>query len=878
MKLFEVVALGVAGVCGAGLSAAGELEIAFDNPQQGITVRNPGPPVVPDVYIVAQPDRSAQPVRKLKGVSLCGVRLAETMLSESVLILRGDGTGNWGYHTGFDIFREPQFDCGKPIDPRTLVEYDKWRYDPEGPVVVSGGDMNMLWLVNRRPLAPAVYQIAFVPLVRIRSLRVSSNCDQIGTPGVAVHVGLFADAACTQPIARQSVGPNQKVERFPVRFEGLDTSAVWLRLSAEGPENAAVGLYYTMFEAELDASRLQLPELKTGDNLWTIASDAEGSHRGRVVLRWVERPPAERIWEDFEGPLRWSGCEQVGDEASRRAAFTGWRRVRVKVPADGRDCAISRSVDRQDLSRYNRLGVAVRVLRQVPVRGVLFGIQNDGGGNQYVHLRPTEPWSFQAFDIGHFQRDRVASMTVYWLGMPGLDRPGEEGVYELDTIALWRDDAPPPSPPSLPEKIAKYRSPLAGRSAPQRPLPPIQEWFPMGVYDGLCSRSTQECEWLLDQMARFHMDAVYISNGDLDGLERVLPLAEARGIRLIYQGTSDGALYYLHLPTAEARRESLQRVILPRVREAIPRFAGRWGLAAWSLTEEIGPELVPELAPFYALVRQLDPAHPPTVLHNNLQAAIADLQTNRPEVVTHDFYPFFWAPRSGPSNPARSLAAYRQHVASYYRACRQHGASLWMMPQAWGADESAPLDPPHYGYRVGMRTPQPGEIKLQGWVAVAEGATGLMFYAAVASQPEQHHVWDYGFTETANTRAAGELFGRLKRVAPLLCRLERDYAEEGFVKSSNPRVLAHSFTRRAAYAGSGRYVVVASLDGFGPQSFDLGLTGQGRVFDLIAREEITARLSARTLEAGEGMVLLVGTVDDFQRDCRLLDEQPGTLP
>ena len=298
--------------------------------------------------------------------------------------------------------------------------------------------------------------------------------------------------------------------------------------------------------------------------------------------------------------------------------------------------------------------------------------------------------------------------------------------------------------------------------------------------------------------------------------------------------------------------------MLKGAREWIPQFRGRWGLAAWSLTEEIRPELSAELAPYYELVRQLDPEHPQTVLHNGLAAAKADLEKNRPLVITHDFYPFFWSPRSGPSSPELSVTTYRRQVGQYYEACRKQGASLWMMPQAWGEPEQAPLDPPNYGYRTGMRLPEPGEIKLQGWVAVAEGATGLMYYAAVAELPNRHHLWDAGWQETANTRAAGELFAKLRRVAPLLCRLERDYQEKDFVESSNPRVVAHSFKTRPGYKLPGRYVVLASLDGFQAQSCELTIRSKEDVRDLIGDRALTARPLRIELGPGEGTLLGIG--------------------
>ena len=171
-----------------------------------------------------------------------------------------------------------------------------------------------------------------------------------------------------------------------------------------------------------------------------------------------------------------------------------------------------------------------------------------------------------------------------------------------------------------------------------------------------------------------------------------------------------------------------------------------------------------------------------------------------------------------------------------------------------------------------MRTPEPGEIKLQGWVAVAEGATGILFYATVATAPGEHQLWDAGWTETANTRAAGELFERLSRVAPVLCRLEREDGEADFVASSNPRVLAHRFVKRAPQAGTARYVVLASLDGFDRQQLDLTIQrGEQRVYDLIARQDVTDSLRSIALPPGEGGLLLVGTPADFDADCRLID-------
>lgn len=86
---------------------SGEWSQTFDRLPAEFTIENPGPAVAPTYYVVGLPDRSVDSVLKSHGLTWNGVRLVEELLSESVLILRSNGTGNWGYHAGFDIFREP---------------------------------------------------------------------------------------------------------------------------------------------------------------------------------------------------------------------------------------------------------------------------------------------------------------------------------------------------------------------------------------------------------------------------------------------------------------------------------------------------------------------------------------------------------------------------------------------------------------------------------------------------------------------------------------------------------------------------------------------------------------------------------------------------
>lgn len=865
-------------------AGAAEADLRPENlpAEQAVSVYNRHAADTPTIYAVGVTALEDGAPVFTRGLTLEGTRLTETMLTGSVLILYPGGGGRWGYNTGFELFRGPYFDeAGEVVPARERMEYARVRHDPLDRVSVSGGDMNLLLLYNRRPLTPLRYRVAFPEPMRVRTFTVSSNCDQLRAEGVAVTLTLYADEERAEVLARRTIGGGEG--RFPVTFEGLDAGGFIFEMSAAAPEDytGIIGFYQTRLEAEIDTGDLALPVLEPGENTFRVSADEGSAPRARLVMRWLEdKPGAGMFLEDFEDPeTAGSWRAGAGGEVAFTAgsfeegfAFSGGAFGRLTFPAEGNHTFSRRFPEPVDLGGAGRLAVAGRVIRGAPMYTVLLRFHDAGAGWQ-PWLRGMSfggRWRQNTFDISGLERSRVTALEIYFSVSPGFTRPGEPCVYDIDGIGFLPAAAAPPAR-ALPGHVAGYRSPHEGAGPVEREVPPLQEWFPMGVYDGILGRDEREATWLLDRMKALNMNTVYVSNGSLDGLERLLPAAEARGIRLVYQGGGPGALYYLGR-TPEQRRRYLEGTILPAAEARVPGFAGRWGIAAWSLTEEIPPDWPRELAPYYELMRRLAPDQPPTVLHNSLEAARADLALNRPLVITYDFYPFFWNPQSGPSTPARSLSMFTGRIAGYYRACREHGASLWMMPQAWGGYREN-LDPPAYGDETGMRRPEPGEIKQQGWLAVAEGATGVMYYAAVPREPGTSHLWEHGFLESDNTRAAGALFAALKRVAPLLVRLERDYREEGFVAVAAGRVNARSFVKREGYPGGARYLVVASRDGFEAQEVALEIPGGGRVFDMVARREVTGELGRLALGAGEGLVLLVGADADYRADLEMIEQQ-----
>ena len=861
-----LVALGTIGT-----EDRGELDVTVIRSGQELTINNPWPEAVPTIYVIGLPDRQRKPVAKTKGVTLAGVRLTETCLSESVLILYPGGTGKWSYHLGNDIFRLPD-----KVDPRTLVEYDKWRYDPITSAGIVGGDMVLLRLYHRQRSWPAVYELVFPAGVKMKRLVFTTNCSGF-VKGSRIDVELFADRALKQLVAGKTI-VNEKRVWTPVILDGLEHGRLFLRLSAKGPPISDINLYWSRLEADLDCSGLQLPTLKPGTNVWRYTDDDDSSHRARIVLRWPRKPLATAIWEDFEGkrcPFGGKEIQLVGPRGGQSAAFTGKQFARIAFTVDGKDRGFYRNFAKPlDLTKYKQLSVALRTGMHRGRGPLVMGLRNGKGSYQYVRLQPGRYWRMQTCDISGFKRDQVTSMNIHVYQGIGYFEKGQAYNLDLDTICFSKTEAdatPPETKPELPAHVLNYKSPWDGKTVPKRTVPKIQEWFPLGVYSGFVDR--RAWPFWLDDLKRHHMNAIYVSNGATTKLEDVLPLAEARGIRLIYQGTSASNLYYLHFSDPEARKNAFQTQIVPAASKLLPKLRDCWGVAAWSLTEEIPPTISQELADYYKLVRELAPAQPPTVLHNNLQAAQVDLETNRPLVITHDSYPFFWAPMHGPSNPRRSLAHYRSRVSDYYRLCRKYGASLWMMPQAYGYRPEPTLDPPHYNYRTGARAPEPGEIKLQGWVAIAEGATGLMYYLYLANQPGVQALRSSEWQPSDRLKAVGELFERVARVAPLLCRLERDYKEEGFVEINTTTALAHTFVKRNGFPGGARYVVVASTDGFKSQTVKVDLNTMNKVYDLVEGRPYLSGAVTLELAPGEGTLLAVGTDRDIQADVGMIERE-----
>jgi hypothetical protein len=227
----------------------------------------------------------------------------------------------------------------------------------------------------------------------------------------------------TTLLAERKVGGSRG--QFPVVFEELDGGRVTAEISGVGAQDASLLLYRLKLEADLDTSAVVLPTLQPGDNTLLLTDDEDSSHRARVVLRWLEKPTADRIWEDFEGDFRWAGARQAEGSSSNGQAFTGERFAKFTFPANGRDHGFDRTFDPPlDLSAFNRMAIASRYRhpRGGELGAVLLFLFTEGGRYQFG-LNPGAKWQYEVMDIGADPRAKVTRMWVYFLATPGYSSP-----------------------------------------------------------------------------------------------------------------------------------------------------------------------------------------------------------------------------------------------------------------------------------------------------------------------------------------------------------------------------------------------------------------------------------------------------------------------
>ena len=302
-----------------------------------------------------------------------------------------------------------------------------------------------------------------------------------------------------------------------------------------------------------------------------------------------------------------------------------------------------------------------------------------------------------------------------------------------------------------------------------------------------------------------------------DVFRRAVAAARKHGVHVFGQLTRD-----LYLRPARGR-EHYEQVTLPTAQRILPQYRELRGVAAWMPKEEAAPSEIEQLREYRNVVRELDPTHPIFTLHNSLDTFRLDTK-DLPEWLGFDRYRFrclhgpYGLLISTPKDMAGRLAT---DIADFSVEAAERGRPLIYVLQGyghqnvftsedikgWSGGEKDALDPCSGFKRVGPdqwlgwdRYPPPEHgMHLQNWLAVSEGAKGLLIFHYGPRKPRKgtpkhvNLVKEDG-TETRLWREFGECMRDMQPFMPLILSWHREAVARA--KTDHPEVVARSFIRR----------------------------------------------------------------------------------
>lgn len=464
---------------------------------------------------------------------------------------------------------------------------------------------------------------------------------------------------------------------------------------------------------------------------------------------------------------------------------------------------------------------------------------------------------------GAYRVTLSAELDTKAIKLPALARGRNEFTYSDNEASshrarlIFRWGKPERRRPQapIPDAILNYLSPLADAPAKEGKIVRLNEFFPLGFYGGIDDYPINAVAWLMDQMREIHCNTWHINNLNMVRLAELVPMAEARDIRLLPQGGGWASLYYCAgLGTPAQRKRVYESTLVPNAKKIVPPWRGRWGLLAWSLVEEIHPEHVKEITPYYALMRKLDPTHESLVLHSVHAACVEDTALNRNPVAFYDTYPFFIEPRSGPCTTARSLAYFKQRLTQFSATAKQRGVPMWVMMQAYGEPVGFSPDPPYFGHHGGVTPPTPAHLRVQAWLSLAFGAKGLWWYPYRVGSPIGISPISPDWKLTPLWDEIGRIHARVACISDLLLKLEP--APDAILAEVSGHNLHVAWHKRAGDAGEARYLIVVNESLTEPRTVTVKpLNPVHKVRDITSGKP--EERSSLTLQPGDGAVFLV---------------------
>lgn len=369
-------------------------------------------------------------------------------------------------------------------------------------------------------------------------------------------------------------------------------------------------------------------------------------------------------------------------------------------------------------------------------------------------------------------------------------------------------------------------------------------WGHIGAMtSGMGMSQSEFMAWALDEMAAKHVNTLHFNNLSQSVLGAFADLARARGIRLIPQ-FGGPPLYFTSGASVASAQSAYSSLVAP--------YQGDEAILAWSVVEEVRTN-GGYLGRIRDLVRHIDSIsdHPGFVLWGgpvSYGLTIQGINTVqpgriRPGVVSIDVYPFFNRASSGPTTWAAQLQFYESNIRQVYQTARQYGSPLWVLGQALGDTE-------------GWRFPTPDEMFWQAWVAIVNGAKGIMYWPFTSSSAT------LGFIQTnGQPRPHWVLDSVWDDISPFTNIIVDIDEEANIVTGGHTNLRARTFQRAT---GTERYIIAVNTRVDTAIMTNLTVSGGPNIYDLRTLQQITpAQLAGATLEPGRGNIYLVGSESDF---------------
>jgi len=410
-------------------------------------------------------------------------------------------------------------------------------------------------------------------------------------------------------------------------------------------------------------------------------------------------------------------------------------------------------------------------------------------------------------------------------------------------------------------------------------------------------------------------NAIYYANLTMEPevFKTAVAAAVKHGVQVFGQLTMD---LYLR---PERGRQHYEKVTLPTAARILPRYRGLQGVAAWMPKEEAHPDQIDMLAEYRAKVRELDPTHGIFTLHNNIETFRLD-DKNLPEWFGFDRYRFrclhgtYGILISTPKDMARRL---RGDIREFCFEAEKRGRPLVYVMQGyghqnlwtaedirkWSGGARTGLDPwsgfkeiePDVWKGWDRYPPPENGMFLQCWLAVLEGAKGLLIYFYGPPEHKQFlneiALVDREGKETRLWREFAECVEEMKPLLPLFLSWHKEALPRA--TANNAWIAVNSFIRRF---DAERFLVVlnqriatwdedspamprgktelhfdehglAGLHPAGPLTFKLKVEGQEPLWEILTGRQLDAGPDGTyelTLGPGRATVLMQGPVESLR--------------